>query len=582
MPRTASRATIGATIAASSAFLLATPAAAQSVPGALPSREQVEVPRVQEQKPSGGVTVRDDTARATTCPFADSTLEVSIDRLRYVQPDGSALPSEALAALAQIAPESGPHRLAQLCDLRDAAAGALSRAGYVAGVTIPPQEINAGEARLTVILARLTDVEVVGQPGPHRRTIEARVAQLKKLPALNTREIESILLGTNDVPGLQVTLALRSAGTQPGEVIGTLTVSYTPFLFLANAQNTGSRAIGRESGSLRAEYYGLTGHADRTFIGLSSTANFREQHVVQAGHYFSSDSGVSFGGRFSYAWSRPDVGGLDLRSRSLIGGVDVTVPLRRSVRVSSDIGGGFEFIEQRVQLNFPGFGGIPVTQDKLRVGYLRYSMRARAPQFSGPDKWGIGGSIEVRKGFDIFDATESATITPAGYAPSRFDGVATATVVRGGLDGFVGAGNLFSVGASAQGQWASDPLLSFEEYSVGNLTIGRGYDPGVTAGDKAIAARIEPRLLLPLKGRIGAQAFGFYDIVHIWNDDPFSTENDRSLRSFGGGLRAWLPGLLSLEASYAHPQDAELRFPGAPRASDRVLLSLTVQFAPRR
>jgi len=63
---------MGATIAASSAFLLAPPAAAQSVPGALPTREQVEVPRAPEQKPDAAVTVRDDTARATTCPFAES------------------------------------------------------------------------------------------------------------------------------------------------------------------------------------------------------------------------------------------------------------------------------------------------------------------------------------------------------------------------------------------------------------------------------------------------------------------------------------------------------------------------------
>lgn len=579
MPRNLGRALVGATTAASSAFLLVPQAIAQSVPGALPSREQVEVPRPQDTRPNASVTVRDDTPRATVCPFADSPLEVAIDRLRFVQPDGAELPAGALAALAGIRPEAGKRRLVQLCDLRDSAAAALSRAGYVAAVTIPPQEINAGEARLTVILARLADVQITGSAGPHRRALEARVAKLKALPALNTREIESILMGANDVPGLQVMLALRSAGTGPGEVIGTLSVSYTPFLFLANAQNTGSRSIGRESASLRAEYYGLTGHADRTFIGVSSTADIREQQVVQVGHYFATDSGVSFGGRFSYAWSRPDLGGLDLRSHSLIGGVDVSVPLRRSVRASSDFGAGFELIEQRVQLNFPGFGGIPVTQDRLRVGYLRASMREHEPRFGGPDKWGIGGSIEVRKGFDIFDATRTATITPAGYAPSRFDGVATATVVRGGMDGFVSAGRLFSMNISAQAQWASDPLLSFEEYSVGNLTIGRGYDPGATAGDKAIAVRLEPRVNLPLKSRVGAQAFGFLDVVHIWNDDPFTTEGDRRLRSAGGGVRAWLPGLMSLEATYAHPMDPELNFPGAPRAQDRVLLSLTVQFA---
>ncbi|MCW3849492.1 hypothetical protein OF829_19820 [Sphingomonas sp. LB-2] len=557
---------------------MAAPAAAQ----VLPTREQVDVPRASDQRPATGVTVRDDTPRATECPFADSPLTVEINRLRFVQPDGSALPPEVQAALAGIAPQAGPQRLAQLCDIRDATAGALSRSGYVAGVTIPPQEINNGEARFTVILARLTDVTIVGNAGPHQRSLESRITQLKGMSAVNTREIERILVGANNVPGLSVTLSLRSAGRGPGEVVGELRVSYTPFVLTANIQNSGSRALGRESASLRAEYYGLTGHGDRTFIGGSSTLDFREQYVVQAGHYMSTDSGTTFGVRASYAWSRPDVGGLDLRSRSLIGGFDVTTPLHRSVRASADIGAGFEIIEQNIQLNIPGFGGIPVTQDKLRVGYVRASFSEREPQFGGPDKWGVAGSIELRQGFDLFDATKTGVITPQGYAPSRFDGSATATVVRGGIDGFVSIGPRFTFNITAQGQWATGALLSFEEYSVGSLTIGRGYDPGVTAGDKAVAVRLEPRFNLPLQGRPQAQLFGFFDVSHIWNDDLFTTENDRSLRSFGGGARFYLPGVAMLDASYAHPMDPELRFPGAPRASDRVLLSLTVQFGPRR
>lgn len=557
-------------------------AEAQTTPGALPSRAQIELPPPPAPKPGGDVSVSDQTKRAATCPFADSTIEVRLDRIRYARPDGTALPDEVLAALTGITPQPGPQRLIQLCDLRDAAADALRRAGYIAGVTIPPQEITAGEALLYVIPARLSDVRVTGSAGPNRRTLDARIAQLKALPVLNTHEIERILLLAGDVPGLHVGMTLRSADTGAGELIGEIAVSFTPFVIVANAQNSGSRAIGRESLAVRAEYYGLTGHADRSFIGASTTADFDEQQVVQIGHYFGTDSGATFGGRFSYAWSKPDVGALYLRSRSLIGGIDATLPLVRTVRANLSVGGGFELIQQRVKLDLPGFGAIPVTEDKLRVGYLRLSGSLRAPRYAGPDRWSLAGSVELRQGFDVFDMTRGGIITADGYAPSRFDGDPQATVIRGGLDASAGLGRIFSIGASVQGQWASGALMSFEEFSVGNLTIGRGYDPGVTGGDKAIAARIEPRADLPLSRRIGTQAFGFFDTVRIWNDDLGTTEDGRSLRSLGGGLRAYLPGLLSLEAMYAHPLDPELRLPGAPRASDRVLLSLTVQFAPRR
>nr|WP_281129530.1 ShlB/FhaC/HecB family hemolysin secretion/activation protein [Sphingomonas sp. AR_OL41] len=577
-----SRLARGAILLAPSSLLFATATNAQTVPGSLPTREQVELPRNDRPAPPSGVTVTDNRPAAVNCPFADSPIEVSIDRLRFTLPDGAAVPAALNDALSTIRPEPGKHRLVQLCDLRDAAARALSAAGYITAVTIPPQEINAGEATLIVIPARLVDVHITGSAGRNAGPLAARIDQLKSLPVLNTREIERILLGANDVPGLQVRMALRGAGTGPGQVIGEVQVSYTPFSIVANVQNSGSRAIGRESGTIRAEYYGLTGHSDRTFVGLSSTFDFREQQVVQAGHYFATDSGLSFGGRFSYAWSRPDLGGLDLRSRSLIGGVDVSAPLLRSVKANADLGGGIEIIEQRIKF-YPGGGFvIPVTQDKLRVGYLRLSASKREPQFVGPDKWSISGSLELRQGFDLFGATQRGAITASGYGPSRFDGSATATVLRGGISGSVGIGRLFSIAATGQGQWASGALLSFEEFSVGNLTIGRGYDPGVTAGDKALGLRVEPRVQLPIKARIGVQAFGFYDTVHIWNDDSFTTEASRSLSSFGGGLRATLPGLASLEAMYAHPQDPELNLAGAPRASDRVLLSLTIQFAPRR
>jgi hemolysin activation/secretion protein len=571
---------LGAAIVAAS--LSSLPAAAQIAPGALPSREQIELPRTDAPQPRSGVTVTDETQRAANCPF-DASIAVEISRLRFTLADGSPLPGELAALLDGLKPGSGKQPLPELCRLRDDAAALLSSHGYITGVTIPPQEITDGEARLIVIPAKLTDVRINGKPGRNGAAILARIEQLKTMPVLNTRRIESVLMTANDVPGTQVAMALRSAGTAPGDVIGELNIASTPFTILANVQNSGSKTIGRESGSIRAEVFGLTGMSDRTFIGISSTFDTDEQQVVQAGHYFGFDSGLTIGGRFSYAWSRPDLGALDLRSRSLIGGLDLSQPLYRSVRANADIGGGFEIIEQRIKF-YPGgvTGGLPLTRDKLRVAYLRLSGSKRAPQFNGPDAWGVSGSIELRQGFDIFDATQTGKITPQGYGPSRFEGSATATVIRGGFGGFISLGRLFSISTTVQGQWASGPLLSFEEFSVGNLTIGRGYDPGVTSGDKALGIRIEPRVQLPIKSRLGVQAFAFYDSVRIWNDDLFTTERDRSLQSWGGGMRFTLPGMMALEATYARPEDPELNLPGARRASDRVLLSLTAQFAPRR
>ena len=133
---------------------------------------------------------------------------------------------------------------------------------------------------------------------------------------------------------------MRRAGTVPGEVTGDLVVRYSPFALILNAQNFGSKAIGRTTGTARAEYYGLTGLSDRTFVGVSSTADAKEQISVQAGHYLGDSKGRTAGMRLSYAWSRPDLGLLDIRSRSVIAGLDFNVPLVRALTRNLNAGGG--------------------------------------------------------------------------------------------------------------------------------------------------------------------------------------------------------------------------------------------------
>lgn len=566
-------------IAACATIFGSSAALSQATPGSVPSREQIELPRLDPPRPGSQVNVRGEQAIAA-CPLSTSDVQVEISRLSYTSADGEPLPPQILDLLRPVRPSPGSRPVGALCALRDAAGQRLHEAGYVAAVQIPPQEITAGEAVLQVVLARLVDVQVEGAPGPYEATLDARIRRLKALDPLNRFEAERILLLANDVPGLNVGLALRSAGARQGEVIGVLTIAYSPWTVVANAQNYGSRQIGRESATLRGEYYGLTGLSDRTFVGVSSTIDLDEQQVVQGGHYFGLGSGgTTAGARLSYAWSRPDVGALDLRSRSLIAGLDLTAPVIRSVTRDASIGGGLELIEQRVRLHGNG-GSLALNRDKLRVAYLRIAGTMHEPRPAGGDAWALSASVEVRQGLDLLGATERGEISPEGYSPTRFDGDPTATVIRSGIDGFVALGPIFSLAGSMQSQWSSGPLLSFEEFSVGNLTIGRGYDPGVTAGDQALAFRIEPRAQVPLGPDIGTQIFAFYDNVTIWNDDRFTTEADRTLVSWGAGLRALLPGRLSLEAFYARPEDKGLAT-HARRASGRFLISLTAQFSPR-
>jgi hemolysin activation/secretion protein len=578
-----------------SAAFLPNIALAQAVPpGSLPTREQVQPPVPQAAAPSSQVDVDGSRAfRETPCAFENATAQVAVGQVVYTGLNGAPLAPELTALLARVQGSGSEGPLSVVCDIRDAANAALRDAGYVASVQIPPQEIVGGVLTLSVITARLVDVRVEGETGRYTNLIAGRAERLKGIDPFNQNDAERLLLLAGDVPGLDVQLSLSPAGTAPGEVIGTLSVAYRPYSIVGNVQNYGSRNIGRESAYMRVDFYGLTGLGDATFIGGSRTIDPDEQQVLQVGHGFAlDDDGTRLEGSFTYAWSQPDLGILDIKSRSLVGTVALSSPLVRSTRRNVNLTSGLDFIEQRTRFFDQLFN-----RDKLRVGFLRLDGNLVQPATDKPG-FALSGGLELRRGLDILGATErfaenEITAPPVrGITPSRLYGNPEAMVARLDLDAQVGLDSVYTLSTSLRAQKSNDPLMNYEEFSIGSLSIGRGYDPGAASGDDAIAIRSELRANAYRGRNVGAEVFAFVDNAWLWNHDLFWDRNgtaslvdDRVYRepglhlsSAGIGTRVSLPGNLLLEAMYARPL---IRLPGTrDEPTDRLLLSLTAQFAP--
>jgi hemolysin activation/secretion protein len=558
----------------------AVPAFAQAqVQQGLPSRQEITppAPATERSNPKVGV----DSRRAiepVACPFDNSPLKISVTKLEFARPDGGALPPEIAQSLAGIQPQDGERPLREVCEIRDRANAALRHGGWVASVQIPPQEITGGTLRLNVVTAHIVEIHVRGSAGPYEALLRSRIAKIQALNPLNELEAERLLLLAGDIPGLEVQLSLRPAGTEQGAVIGELTVAFRRFAVLANVQNENSPQTGRWTGYARAEFYGLTGMGDVTYAGFSTTSDFHEQIVAQVGHTATLDgNGLTIGPRFTYAWSRPDLGALDFRTNTLITGFDVTRPLIRSLNGNVRASGGFDFVNQRSSVGSSG-GKVPLLDDRLRVAFIGVDSDYRRLRYDGRTALSLTTSIQLRKGFDILDASKAGF--NGSLLQSRIDGNSHAFVVRANIDGIIGLGPIFSLRAQGQAQWTNDPLLNYEEYSVGNLTIGRGYDPGVSTGDRALAGHAELRADLPIWSRIGSQVFGYYDHVYLQNLSRAAIDRSHTFRSVGGGARLSLPGSMVLELAYAHPLDRASRLDEA-RPSDRVLLSLTMQLRDR-
>ncbi len=565
--------------------LLGGPVLAQSSPvpaGVAPSRAEVEIGRPDERAGPSRVTI--DTRAAIQpgpCPLRGSQVTLDLKSVAFESIDGAPVPNEFVPLLARVKPAAfGSQSIDIVCDLRDAANAVLRAEGYIAGVQVPAQDVTGGNLKFAVVVGRITDVIVRGDAGRYRDALRPRIDQLKSLFPLNQRDIERILLLAGDVPGLNVNLGLKNAGSAPGELSADLNVDATSAVLLSNFQNPGSKQLGREIGTLRAEFYGLTGMADISYVSVSNSFDFEEQHVIQAGHEFElASSGLRLGVRANYAESEPDIEGLTLKTRSIIAGFDLKYPFIRRVAQSVSGGAGFEYVNQRTK-TFSGGAGAPFSRDRISVAYARIDGSFKDPRADGGSNWSVDTGIELRKGLGILGHTPFRTVVN-GFSPSRLDGDSKATVIRGTFEGTVRLIKNITVTASVLGQWSNKALLNIEEFSIGNLTYGRGYDPGANGADRTVAFRVEPRARVHDAPKLKVELSAFYDNIRILNRDRGTIENKRSLDSIGGGVRIMADNRFILDITYAKPLRLALAS-DERKPPERLILSLTTKLLPWR
>jgi hemolysin activation/secretion protein len=510
---------------------------------------------------------------------------------REVQFDG--LKGLAPADLSQAyAPFIGTDQpISVVCQIRDRAAAILRDAGYIAAVQVPEQRISEGVVHFQVVMAHLSAVRVRGDATGAESLIAGYLGELTKQPVFNRYQAERYLLLASDIPGYTVRLTLRPAGTTPGEVIGDVTVQRTAAYVDANIQNWGSRDLGRWGGLLRGQVFGLTGLGDRTTLAVFSTSDFHEQQTLQLGHDFRLGSqGLTVSGLFTYAWARPSIPGEDddIDARTLFGTLEVAYPFirRQDLGVRGSI--GMDYVNQSVDLD-----NIDLSRDRLRVAFARVGIDLTDSDLSrvgysyAEPMWRLTSLFELRQGLHILNATRDCgpagerCLGPDDVPPSRIEGRSDATVLRFTTYGeFRPAPKLtFALGLRAQYAWK--PLLSFEEFSAGNYTVGRGYDPGTLLGDRGYGTQAEVRFgsrIPPSADKPAFEAYAFWDHAKVHNlDKLFVVDQSNRLHSVGGGARFSFDRF-ALDTALAVPLTRvgfEDKKPGV-----RVLVSLTTRLWP--
>jgi hemolysin activation/secretion protein len=551
-------------VALSGASVLASmPAFAQN------TRSQSTIPTPQQLNPSQ-LTPERRHARANDifaapepgpCPLASSQLTFT---LKSVSLKGATGMDAARLTDAYRDRIGQTIKVSEICEIRDRAAAMLFSAGILARVEIPEQKISDGQLSLEVIEARIASIHFHGDAGPAQAKVEEYLEKLRGLAPFDLNVAQRYLLLAADVPGVQISAAIRPSPEGRGAVDLDVTIRRKIMDVAVNVEDFGSAQLGPWAGLGRMDLKALTPFGDRSALVLYSTADGHEQQIVQWIEEFRpGDSGLSLRGSASYAHTEPGGSLTDLKLRGDALDVELTAdyPVIRRRNYNLNVLGGFSYVNQ--DTDYPG--GVALIDDKLRIFYLRAESNLHERVFGMPLDGAL--AIEERKGVAGLGASR------AGQNDlSRAEGVPDAWVTRveGHLSLDPSAWFEFYIGG--QYQYATTPLLTYEQVALGNLTIGRGYDPSSVAGDRGGAASFEARfgpLQLPLGVR--ASTYGFYDIGDTYYVD---TRQGVTVRSAGGGFRFATAAGFDLDIGYADPFDRP--YPSAQsRPPPRLLFTLT-------
>ncbi len=439
--------------------------------------------------------------------------------------------------------------------------------GYVfSRVVVSPQKVKDGVVHMRAVEGRVGKVEIRGDVKDKNGLIHALADKIRNAGPANTRTIERYLLLIDDLPGVTARSFVKPSATQgAGDLI--IVVEEKPVEASFSVGNRGSRYVGPWRGEAVGAFNSLLGIHDRTTLRGIMTAQTKELRYGEITHEEQLfDDGLRLKARYAVTSTEPGgtLSPLGINGDSKLFDFEVLYPIIRGRNTNFNVSGGFDANNTATDLS-----GIEVGRDRVRSVRLD-SMLDHVDGFRGINQL----DVSVTKGVRAFNATDD------GLGRSRANGRqdfvrynATASRVQ----------DLWwqgvSVMASATGQYAPDPLLASEEFTLGGDDFGRAYDAGELAGDKGYAGVLELRYGGEGSGEWleSYQFYGFIDYGKVKNIDPVVGESAQdSLTSAGGGVRYNLAYDLSgyLEA------DKPLNKPVVAEGDDgtRVFVKLTKRF----
>ena len=433
--------------------------------------------------------------------------------------------------------------------------GLYAADGYVPPeVTVPGQSVVGGSVRLEVkevwasrVVVLLDGAEV--PPGDLIYRTANRVANVQPLTVAVLNRY-ALLLG--DIPGIRI----RSI-TPPKEPGGIATVELSRKTISGSVgiDNRGTQPTGIIEGMASVAEAGALGFNERLTASHITMIDPEEVRILGLGYDqpLTSD-GLKLSTYFSRTIGRPGANLKEQQGESFgsLFTAGLTYPIIRSSVRNLTVTTQFDYLNSLAQatpLAAPDFG------NQL---YILSNSRTRSLRLTGHYDFidslhGLTAfTARFSQGLDIFGSRE----TGADYS-TRVNGVSDYQKFNAELTRTqpLGASGLALV-VGVTGQYALDPLLGPEQFSIGGKEYGRGYNNTIVMGDHGIATKTE----LQFSGAVGKpyfqgyQLFAGYDFGRAWKRDLLPGEKPMDdAASIVAGARLLLTEWLSGELVFAQP-----------------------------
>ena len=453
-------------------------------------------------------------------------------------------------------------RSVSLADLRAigrTAEGIYARAGYpFVAILLQVQEVKDGVVHFSVVEGKITSLTVLGLNPTARRQATVMLEPLVDRAPLSLADVESAYELARQVPGLGISGTLRRGDRPGGMDLVVNAKREDPVRVYVNINDLYANAVGPWGMLVGADYFGTSRYGDDLSAQVYTSFPFGRQVLVR-GSYAVGLNRWGTKATISGLWGEADPKGaaapLQLATNIATVRTEVSQPLIERHDASLVADAALDISDQRTRV----FRTAPLSYDKLRI----FSASLLGEQ-SGPfGRW--SGSLEIRQGLDFAGASHRGDASL-----SRATGDPQATVFKASAEAESPTVAFFSLAARGDVQLAAEPLTAPDQYAFGNLTIGRGYEPGAALGDSAVAGSVEVRIgPLHLWKVLEVQPYGFVDAGRLYT----RAAPTQTLSSIGGGVRIRMPGKVQLDLVYAAPQNPLI---GVPHPASEVLLNLTV------